>query len=339
MNLRSQIVHSIIVTAVVAIACAVLPRAQDPLSAAKDLYASAAYEDALSTLSRIEGDAAPPEVSRQIEEYRAFCLYALGRTREAESVAEAMIRKQPLGRLDAADASPRLESMFSDVRKRLLPSLIREQFRAARAAIDQKSFSAAEPQLAEAKAMILEAGKLGVKDDGLGDLTVLVDGFLELIQTTAERRPAPQPEAIVASNTAAAPAPSRTSALAPPSAPARQQAAASQTLVPASRPAAAAESATAYTIDDEGVTPPITIQQRMPPMPPQLQAIARAVHARGLLDLVIDETGRVVDARIRQSLNASFDPLVLRSARDWKYRPAVKDGVPVRFLKTILLVP
>jgi len=338
MNLRSQIVHSIIVTAVVAIACAVLPRAQDPLSAAKDLYASAAYEDALSTLSRIEGDAAPPEVSRQIEEYRAFCLYALGRTREAESVAEAMIRKQPLGRLDAADASPRLESMFSDVRKRLLPSLIREQFRTARAAIDRKSFSAAEPQLAEAKAMILEAGKLGVKDEGLGDLTVLVDGFLELIQTTAERRPAPEAEAIVASNTAAVPAPSRTSALAPPSAPARQQAAASQTLVPASRPAAA-ESATAYTIDDEGVTPPITIQQRMPPMPPQLQSIARAVHARGLLDLVIDETGRVVDARIRQSLNASFDPLVLRSARDWKYRPAVKDGVPVRFVKTILLVP
>jgi len=341
MNLRAQIVQSILVTAVVAIACAVLPRAQDPLSAAKDLYASAAYEDALSTLSRIEADTAAPERSRQVDEYRAFCLYALGRTREAESVAEAMIRKQPLARLDAADASPRLESMFSDVRKRLLPSLIREQFRAARTAIDQKSFTTAEPQLAEARLMIVEAGKLGVTDDGLGDLSVLVDGFLELIQT-ADRRPALQAEAVVASNTVAAPAATRPTTAAPSPAAASRQGVTSQTAPPASRPASASSAAAAasvYTIDDEGVTPPLTLQQRMPPMPPQLQTIARAVHARGLLDVVIDETGRVVDARIRRSLNTTFDPLVLRNARDWKYRPAVKDGVPVRFVKTILLVP
>ena len=50
-----------------------------------------------------------------------------------------MIRREPLARLDAADASPRLETMFSDVRKRLLPSLIRERFRTARSALDQKS--------------------------------------------------------------------------------------------------------------------------------------------------------------------------------------------------------
>ena len=74
-------------------------------------------------------------------------------------------------------------------------------------------------------------------------------------------------------------------------------------------------------------------------MPVQLQTITRAVHARGLLDIVIDENGRVTDARIRQSLNAAFDSLVLRSARAWKYQPATKDGVPVRFVKTILLVP
>ena len=53
MNRKSQVLQTLIVTAVVAIASAVLRSAQDPLSAAKDLYASAAYEDALSTLSRI----------------------------------------------------------------------------------------------------------------------------------------------------------------------------------------------------------------------------------------------------------------------------------------------
>jgi hypothetical protein len=56
--------------------------AQDPLSAAKDLYVSAAYEEALTALSAINASTTP-EVARQADQYRAFCLYALGRTREA----------------------------------------------------------------------------------------------------------------------------------------------------------------------------------------------------------------------------------------------------------------
>jgi hypothetical protein len=162
--------------------------AQDQLRAAKDLYASAAYEDALTTLSHVDGGST--EITREVDQYRAFSLYALGRTREAESVAEAMIRKDPLARLDSVDASPRLEQMFTDVRKRLLPSLIRERFRTARGALDEKSFDSAKPQLTEARQMIADAEKLGVKDDGLGDLSVLIDGFLQLIRFESEKRPA-----------------------------------------------------------------------------------------------------------------------------------------------------
>ena len=336
MNRKSQVLQTLIVTAVVAIASAVLRSAQDPLSAAKDLYASAAYEDALSTLSRINADGAAPDLSRQVDEYRAFCLYALGRTHEAETVAETLIRREPLARLDAADASPRLESMFSDVRRRLLPSLIRDEFRAARLSIDDKAYNAAEPRLTDARQMIQEAQRLGVKDDGLPDLSVLVDGFLGLIQSAADQRTA-QPAAAAVVATAATGVAERSN-VASPAAPSRPVAATS----PESHPSAAARAADAgltYTIDDEGVTPPLTIQQRMPAMPMQLQTITRAVHARGLLDIVIDENGRVTDARIRQSLNAAFDSLVLRSARAWKYQPATKNGVPVRFVKTILLVP
>ena len=82
---------------------------------------------------------------------------------EAESVAESIIRKEPLTTLDAADASPRLELMFSNVRKRLLPSLIRDRFRTARSALDQKNLAEAEPLLVEARLMIAEAEKLGVR--------------------------------------------------------------------------------------------------------------------------------------------------------------------------------
>jgi len=314
-------------------------RAQDPLSAAKDLYASAAYEDALSTLSRIDGGSTTPDVARQADEYRAFCLYALGRTREAESLAETIVRQHPLARLDAIDASPRLETMFTDVRRRLLPSLIREQFRSARTAIDRKDFAAAEPQLKDARLMIADAGKLGVKDDGLGDLGVLVDGFLGLIQSSAEARAAATQTAAVqaagggpASAIPRAPA----TALAPPQLRGSQNA---DALAPVAADASVVDAGRAYTLGDEGVTPPVTIDQRMPAMPSQLLSIVRAMHGRGMLDVVIDETGRVVDVTLRQTLNPAFDPLVVRTARDWKYQPAMKDGVPVRFVKTIVLVP
>jgi hypothetical protein len=326
----------VIVALVVAGGIAV--HAQDPLSAAKDLYASAAYEDALSTLSHIDAGASAPDVARQADEYRAFCLFALGRTREAESLAELMIRKRPLARLEAVDASPRLETMFTDVRRRLLPSLIREQFRSARTAIDRKDFAAAEPQLKDARLMIDEADRLGIKDDSLADLGVLVDGFLGLIQSAADARSAPQNAPAVQTANGGGPgdaAPRATSAPAP-GGPARGP----QNAEPSSpAPEKALDMTRPYTIADEGVKPPVTIDQRMPAMPMQLLSIVRAAHARGMLDVLIDEAGRVADVTLRQPLNPAFDPLLMRTARDWKYQPATKDGVPVRFVKTIVLVP
>ena len=305
--------------------------AQDPLSAAKDLYASAAYEDALSTLSRLDG-AAAPGVARQADEYRAFCLYALGRTREAESIAESIIRREPLARLDAADASPRLEALFADVRKRLLPSLIRDRYRVARAALEQKSLAGAEPQLTEARLMIVEAERIGVKDEGLADLGVLVDGFLQLIRSSAEERPAPQPAAAVPAATVASAAVSRPAEPSPAVGP--------RAVAPSAAPSPASANAShIYSAEDEGVAPPVVVEQRMPAMTVELQTVTKASKRNGAIDIVIDETGRVVDATIRQSLNSSFDILMVRTARTWKYRPAMKDGTPVRYRKTLLLVP
>jgi len=323
----------IVIVGALLIAAGAALSGQDLLSAARDQYASAAYEDALSTLSRLDGEVAP-DVARQADEYRAFCLYALGRTGEAESVAETLIRKEPLVKLEAADASPRLELMFSGVRKRLLPSLIRERYRVARAAVDQKSFSAAEPSLADARRMIAEAERLGVKDDGLADLSVLVDGFLQLIKSNADQRAASQqtPAAVVPNAPAAVPgrpaAPSPSSVRAEAPAPAAAGATKAAAVVPQ-----------VYSAVDEGITPPVVIEQKMPPMTAEMQRVAKTIKAKGMLDLVIDESGRVVDATVRQSMNSAIDALVVRAARNWKYQPAMKDGAPVRYSKTLLLVP
>ena len=102
----------VIGAALLIVSGAVVRGAQDPLNAARDLYASAASEDALSTLNKLEGEL-PPEVDRQANEYRAFCLYALNRTSEADSIVEAIIRQAPLTPLTATDASPDSNSASS----------------------------------------------------------------------------------------------------------------------------------------------------------------------------------------------------------------------------------
>lgn len=304
----------VFIVAVLLLASAFQLRAQDPLDVAKNLYASAAYEEALSALNGFGGSTLAPGSARQIDEYRAFCLYALGRTREAESVAESIIRKVPLAQLEAVDASPRIQTMFTDVRRRLLPSLVREHFLAARSAIDQKNFSSAEPRLNEARLMIAEARRIGVKDDGLEDLGILIDGFLTLIHSAVDQQTSP------------------------PAAPPSPVTAAAASSSPAAPKAPAGGTPVYYSIADEGVSPPVAIEQRMPVMTPQMLTIARATGATGVLEVLIDETGHVADATIRQSFNPTFDTLVVRAARRWTYRPAMKEGVPVRFVKTIALV-
>lgn len=77
----------------------------------------------------------------------------------------------------------------------------------------------------------------------------------------------------------------------------------------------------------------------MPSIPTQLQVLARALKTNGMLDIVIDETGRVVEATMRQSLNSTLDMLVVRAAHSWKYRPATRNGTPVKYLKTMIVMP
>ena len=77
----------------------------------------------------------------------------------------------------------------------------------------------------------------------------------------------------------------------------------------------------------------------MPAISADLGALIKRRRVNGQVDVLIDEAGRVLEATIRLPVNSTFDALILQSARGWKYRPATKDGVPVRYLKTLLLVP
>src|SRR4051812_39785660 len=70
---------------------------RDPLGAARDLYASARYDEALAVLNDLRPNDVPGVTSdvKSIEQYRSLCLLALGRGSEAEAAIAAVVNADP----------------------------------------------------------------------------------------------------------------------------------------------------------------------------------------------------------------------------------------------------
>ena len=243
-------------------------------------------------------------------------------------MAESLIRREPLAALDAADASPRIEAMFVAVRKRILPGLIRDQYRTVRPLLDQKQYAAAEPRLAETRHMLSEAERLAVWDAGLADLSVTrrrLPGAVTRDHGDGNARAAAvhsgHPDTAVHSGDFA---PQST-----PTIPTPQS-------TPAS-PSEATGGLRTYRVEDENVAPPVAIYQVTPSVPAELLAFLRTPRRPIILDLTIDETGSVQKAEIRVSTNTIYDHLLVRAAASWKYQPAMRNGEPVRYEKSVVL--
>ena len=279
---------------------------QGPLNTAKDLYASARYDEALSVLNGLRiGDSVD---RKSVEQYRSLCLLALGRASEAETAIAAVITADPTYRPNVAEAAPRVRATFTDVRKRLLPEITTARYQAAKAAFDSKDWAAAEQQFRTVLELIDDPDNGGK----LGDLRVLTVGFLEL----SARSAAPPPPPVEPRSTPSA------AISAPPAATAGPAASAAQGPIPGK----------VYTVDDDVVRPPVVVRQEIPPVPQNLMSM---VKPRGLVEVVIDEKGRVVGMSMRQSLHPAYDALILNAAREWKYQPARVDGQPVQFRRLI----
>jgi hypothetical protein len=293
----------ILVTALILVAFAAPAHAQlrdgreNPLTAARDLYASARYDEALAVLNGLPSDAVASD-RKSIEQYRSLCLLALGRGSEAESAIAAVVTADPMFMPGEADASPRVRQAFSEVRQRLLPQIASTRYAAAKAAYDRKDYSLAETQFRNL-VMLLDDPQMGGR---LSDLRTLASGFVDLAAAAA----APPPE----------PKKPETPAMTAPS--------------PAS-PTMAREPRV-WTGDEAGVVPPVAIRQDVPRVPSTISAQARE---RGLLEVVIDEQGRVVNLVLRLPIHPMYDPQLLSAAREWRYKPATVDGTPVKFRKMI----
>lgn len=277
-------------------AAAPLAAQQDPLSSARELYASARYDEALATLNSLRGSedvAVKPAEVRAVEQVRSLCLLALGRASEAQEAIAAVVSVDPFFQPGESDAAPRVRAAFQDVRRRMLPEIATDRYSAAKASYDRKDYASASDQFRQVITLLKDPDMQG----RLPDLRMLSTGFLELSEAAvkaAEPEKAPEP-------VSQPPAPVR---LAP----------------------------KVYSTDDPEVTAPVSIRQEVPKVP---MTIISQVRDKGIIEVVIDELGRVESAAIRSSIHPTYDSMLLAAAADWKYRAATVNGQPVKFRKRI----
>jgi TonB family protein len=166
-----SVVHAAVVAAMLV---AVPAQAQEVLDRVRALYASAAYEDALTAISAVPDAAAKPD----LEVYRISCLVALGRSAEAQRAVDTVVNSNPMYQPDKAEASPRIQELFKTARKQLLPGIARRLYTDAKAALDRKDREAAVNGFTEA-VRILNEPEAG-QSELIAELRQLATGFLDL---------------------------------------------------------------------------------------------------------------------------------------------------------------
>lgn len=268
--------------------------AQDTLARAKDLYVTAAYDEALVLLGRLHQSAAAEEAT-EIAGYQVFCLLALGRAEDANRAIEALVKSDPLYRPSEATASPRTRAAFDDVRKGLLPKIVQDLYDQGKASYDNKDSQAAVAQFDRVLEILNEPGL--IDQPGMADLRRLASGFRDLSHSAAE--------AAAAAADAATPKKPDPPAAPPPPPP-------------------------TFSPTDTSVVPPTVLTRTLPPWRPWSAIDARREHI-GILELVVDEKGDVAAVAIVKSIQPDYDQMLVKTAPSWKFKPATKDGVAVRY--------
>ena len=169
------------------LACTTPALAQDDLQRAKDLYAAAAYEEALAVLKAVP-DA---ERSPQVGQYRVFCLIALGQAKAAEQAIEELLISDPSYQPDPAETSPRVLEAFVAARERALPAITKQMYADVKTALERKDRDTAVTSFERLLRAIYSSPAMKGE---LADLRVLADGFLTLSQALPEPPAASTPD-------------------------------------------------------------------------------------------------------------------------------------------------
>lgn len=265
------------------------------LATVKELYAAASYEEALEALKAVEAT----DNMEVVEQYRALCLLGLGRGADAEQALERIVMRRPLYVVSPTEVSPRLVTLFHEVRRRSLAAATREVYAGAKSSYDRNDHKAAVRQFKDVLALVSDPDLAG-QNQTLAELKQLAEGFLALSEAALAATAAP---------------------VAPPPAPA---------------PAPVAEVAKApgvprvYATVDSDVVAPQPISRAMPGWRPPNQLVAQQSF-HGVLEVIINEQGLVERAGMSKASFPSYDAELLSATKTWRFRPATRNGEPVKY--------
>jgi TonB family protein len=269
---------------------------EESFVAARELYASAAYEDALKILDSLPANRTAADI-KAIEQYRALCLMALGRAAEAETAIAAVISRDPTYR-PSADVSPRVRTAFTDVRRKTMPAIVQQWYTQAKAQFDRKEFAAAASLFNQVLGLMADPDlQAAAAQPPLSDLRTLASGFRDLADSALTPPPLPSSPTPTGAASLLAPGP----------------------IVPA-----------VYTSANTDIVPPTVIRQELPAFPGRT-----LIGKHGVLEVVVDENGDVESATMPQTVVPQYDKLALAATKSWHYQPATVNGVPVKYRKSI----
>jgi TonB family protein len=84
-------------------------------------------------------------------------------------------------------------------------------------------------------------------------------------------------------------------------------------------------------------TPLVVLKQDLPPLPFSIASLGNGEY-RGVVEVQIDERGNVTNAKLIQSVQAIYDPILLSAVRSWKYEAPRIAGRPTATVKRVEIV-
>jgi hypothetical protein len=274
-------------------------QAQPSLVRAKELYAAANYDEALTMFNvlgaGLSGEKAQSEDAATIAMYRVLCLVAVGRNADVDAAIDRLVSQHPLYRPPSDELSPRIRTAVSTARVRVLPALVQKRYEESKTAYDRGEFAVASAGFKWVLNALSDPDiSTLASQPPLLDLKTLAAGFVDLSAKALAPPPPPQVSLVPAT-------------VAPPR-----------------------DFKRVFTTEDSDAVAPITIRQNMPRFPGNLTTAAQ-----GVLELIIDATGGVETVRILEDVHPQYDSLLLSAAKRWQYQPAHVAGTNVRYLKRI----
>ncbi len=282
---------------------------EDPLATAKHLYTAAAYEEALAVLEDLPHDASSEDATKA-QEYRVFCLLALDRHAEARRAIQALVEADPLYQLSQDDASPRIQSIFHEIRQEMLPAVVHRVYADAKAAFERHDVGA-DVQFERVIALLDDPDGRAIAD--AADLRMMAAGFRDLSAAARNQDATPSTDRTPAAGRGQVPPVTASRDAAP-------RAGRSRTPVPQAT--------------SGSVTPPVPVFRPMPAWRPGASGKDRGPF-KGTLEVLIDVSGHVASAKMTASVNPRYDAELLKAARTWRFQPAVKDGRPTAYVEVI----